>query len=111
MNSTTTEFWPDDDDGQVLRRLRDKEFDFSKRYIVDFVIDFETWPPNVQVCERIFKEFPNTVEYTDEETGQRVLIVKIENFLTYRLVAETQARLTELASEAGGWCDSWGGLH
>lgn len=111
MNSTTTEFWPNDDDGQVLRRLRDKGFDFSKRYVIDFVIDFESWPPDAQVRQNILKEFPNTVEYTDEESGLSTLIVKIENFLTYRFVVEAQARLTELASEAGGWCDSWGVLH
>lgn len=111
MNPTTSEFWPDDDDGQVLRRLRDTGFDFSKKYIVDFVIDFETWPPDMHVRERILKEFPNIVEYTDVESGQSTLIVKVEDFLTYRFVVETQARLTELASESGGWCDSWGVLH
>lgn len=110
MNSTT-EFWPDDDDGRVLRRLRDKGFDFTKKYVLDFVVDFEPWPPDVQVRQRILKEFPNTVEYRDEETGESTLIVKTEDFLTYRFVVETQARLTKLASESGGWCDSWGVLH
>jgi hypothetical protein len=111
MNSNTIDFWPDDDDGQVLRRLRNDGFDFTKKYVVDFVIDFETWPPDAQVLERIAEEFPNTTEYTDEVTGESTLIVKVEDFLTYRFVVEAQARLTALASVSGGTCESWGVLH
>jgi hypothetical protein len=78
---------------------------------VDFVIDFEIWPPSLEVMERIVEEFPNTTEYSDAESGRNMLIVKIEDLLTYRLVVEMQQRLTELAAESGGWCESWGVLH
>jgi len=35
--------WPDDADGDVLRRLRADGFDFRRKYSIDFNIDFRSW--------------------------------------------------------------------
>ena len=111
MTSMASNDWPDDDDGRVLRRLRDKGFDFSRKYVVDFNVDFEQWPPNPEALHQIRQEFPKSSEYIDDVSGQGIVVVKVEAVLSYHLVVDTQKRLTELASKFGGWCDSWGVLH
>ena len=111
MTSTTSTEWPSDADGQVLTRLRDKGFDFSRQHVIDFTIDFAKWPPPHNLIRQIQKEFPNTGEYVDEVSGRGSIVVKVQAMLSYRLVMDTQKRLTDLASEFGGWCESWGVLH
>jgi len=111
MTSTATAEWPDDADGQVLRRLLDKGFDFAQRHVIDFSVDFEKWPPDPEALRRIHREFPNASEYLDDVSGVGSVVVKLEATLSYHVVVDTQKRLTELASEFGGWCDSWGVFH
>lgn len=36
--------WPDDEDGDVLRVLDERGFDFNKEVKIDFEIDFDHWP-------------------------------------------------------------------
>ena len=36
--------WPNDADGDVFRRLEEKNFDFDSTVQVDFNIDFDHWP-------------------------------------------------------------------
>lgn len=111
MMSTICDDWPDDADGDVFRRLRDKGFDFSKQYVVDFVVDFEDWPPNPEALRKVQREFPSATEYIDDFSGTGTFVVKIEAQVSYQLVVDTQQRLTTLVSDFGGWCDSWGVLH
>lgn len=110
MTSNARDVWPDDADADVLRRLRDKGFDFSLHHLVDFNVDFDAWPPNPIARQRICREFPLVTEYVDEVSGVGSLVVKVDDMVTYRLVVDTQRRLSELASEFGGWCNSWGVL-
>ena len=103
--------WPDDEDGRVLRRLQEKGFDFSKSYVIDFIVDFKQWPPAQQALNDIRTRFPNTTEYVDDVSGNGSLTVKVEAVLTYQLVIDTQRQLTDAAEKSGGWCNSWGVLH
>jgi len=111
MTSTTSEYWPEDADGEVLRHLLDKGFDFAQKYVVDFNVDFEAWPPDPETLHRIRLEFPRASEHFDDVSGRGSVVVKLEAPLSYRFVVDTQQRLTELVDEFGGWCDSWGVLH
>ena len=105
MTSPAHDEWPDDPDGEVLRRLRGNGFDFTKQYVIDFSVDFEEWPPNPEALGRIRGEFPNASVYFDDVSGKGSVVVKVEATLSYPLVVHAQQRLTELASEFGGWCD------
>lgn len=111
MNSNTSKEWPDDADGQVLRRLQGKGFDFSRKYLVDFTVDFEEWPPNPEALRAIRREFESAAEYVDDVSGQGSIVVKFESVLDYCFVVDTQLRLSEIVNDFGGWCDSWGVLH
>ena len=111
MTSSTSEYWPEDADGEVLRHLLDKGFDFAQKYVVDFNVDFEAWPPNPDGLHRIRLEFPHASEHIDDVSGHGSVVVRVEARLSYGFVVDTQRRLTELVDEFGGWCDSWGVLH
>ena len=102
--------WPNDVDGDVLRRLDAHHFDFSKPSLVDFNIDFEHWPPKPEAIE-VLKSHFSSIELVnpddDFDDGGYVLIC-IEDIVSYELVINTQNMLTELMRPFGGWCESWG---
>lgn len=102
--------WPDDADGDVLRRLESEGFDFSRSYEVDFNIDFLQWPPPQRAIDAIKNVFPALSLHEDEDGGGYILI-KVNSVLSYKWVVETQAMASALVADAGGKCDSWGILH
>jgi hypothetical protein len=103
--------WPDDADGDVLRNLESKGFDFSKTYSIDFVVEFDSWPPPEEAKRELEKAFPNLREYEDEESGDREMIFQIKDKLTYELVTKTQAKANSIVGPHGGRCEAWGVLR
>jgi hypothetical protein len=108
MAATT---WPNDPDGDVLRRMDQRGFDFSKEYTIDFNIDFNDWPPPAEAIKAIERVFPGAHIYEDTESGDRFVLFKLKARLSYDLVVGTQTRATALAQAYGGRCESWGVLH
>lgn len=103
--------WPNDADGDVLRRMQSRGFDFSKTYVIDFNVDFGTWPPSEEVFQILQRAFPTADIYDYSDSEDPHLLLKIEEKLTYDFVIGTQARVTVLVKDYGGRCDSWGILH
>lgn len=99
--------WPLDSDGDVLRRLVNGGFDFSRPHEVDFNIDFQAWPPPVEALQFLGSKYPG-VEIHDK--GHYVQL-KIEACVTYDFVVQTQAVLSEQMKPFGGTCESWGVFH
>ncbi|TVZ40863.1 regulator of ribonuclease activity B [Alteromonadaceae bacterium 2753L.S.0a.02] len=109
--------WPNDADGDVMRRLQNAGFDFSKKYKVDFNIDFDHWPLDKSEVQRILSLYP-TAEFInpDEEdrkngitTGYVLLVFNSE--VSYEYVIATQKSLSQEMSVIGGVCESWGVMH
>ncbi|MFT6735624.1 MAG: hypothetical protein ACJAS9_003835 [Polaribacter sp.] len=107
--------WPNDADGDVLRRLEESGFDFSKSYEIDFNIDFnidfDNWPPSEDAIELIDKEFGTVEVYNLDEDHNGYLLFNINRKITYDLVINTQKRVSKLLQSFGGVCESWGILH
>jgi hypothetical protein len=103
--------WPNDADGDVFRRLLAKGLDFSKSYVIDFNVDFSTWPPKQEAVQLLQAEFPGAKVYEDAEDGGGYVLFKLNSKLTYDLVIQTQAKATALVAKYGGRCESWGVLH
>ncbi len=104
--------WPHDADGDALRRLEKRGFDFTEETIIDFNIDFEHWPLPEDVQQQLQILFPrfNTIE--PDEEGSKLGMTgyvqfKLKAKLTYELVFNTQRRVTEQMEPYGGWCESW----
>jgi Regulator of ribonuclease activity B len=98
--------WPDDADGEVLRRLADNGFDFGKPASIDFNVDFDSWPPIDAALSEIAKTFPDAC--LSLEDGY--VLVKLERLLTYDLVTSVQAQLSRATAPCGGRCSTWGVL-
>jgi hypothetical protein len=103
--------WPKDIDGDVLRRLSDKKFDFSKDYAIDFNVEFDEWPPSESALKTLRVDYPNARLYVDEESGSGSVVFQVNGQISYELVTGVQARVTSLMTPFGGTCDSWGVLH
>ncbi|MEM7226738.1 MAG: ribonuclease E inhibitor RraB [Pseudomonadota bacterium] len=98
--------WPDDADGDVLRRLQDAGFNFSREVEIDFNIDFEDWPPSHEFTEGLKLACPGAKIVFEEDHIQ----LRLRAPVTYEYVVHMQTDLTEIARPFGGWCESWGVL-
>ena len=103
--------WPNDADGDVFRRLQSRGFDFHREYLVDFDVEFESWPPAAGAIDLLRKEYPSTVVYdeTDERSGY--VQFQVHGRVTYEMVTRVQAMISALMAPFGGKCESWGVLH
>lgn len=111
MSDSTNSRWPNDADGDVLRRMVASGFDFSNETEIDFNIDFDSWPPPIELLEALRKQFAKVEMYSPRQTGSGYVLVVVQDRLTYDLVMFMQRSLTELAASSGGICESWGVLH
>lgn len=106
--------WPNDADGDVLRRLEGNGFNFEKEVEIDFNIDFNHWPLTNEEKEQINNLYPDASFYDpdeeDIEEGNLIGYVQFQLIakLTYELVMSTQEKVTEQMKQFGGWCESWG---
>lgn len=104
--------WPQDADGDVLRRMESKGFDFEKSCIIDFNVDFSAWPPPVPAIQLLEHQFPGkTKVYADDDNKGGYVQFKIHQQLSYDLVMQIQSSVSALMSPYGGLCESWGVIH
>ena len=100
--------WPTDADGDVLRRLQEGGFDFSKPCLIDFNVDFSEWPPSQQAVRLLSGTYPSVKVYEPDGDGAGYIQFQIYAPLTYELVMRIQATTTELMAPFNGECVSWG---
>lgn len=106
--------WPNDADGDVFRRLEEKNFDFDSTVQVDFNIDFDHWPLSKEEQEFVKGLYPNSElidpDEEDIEAGDDMGYVQFQvvGKLTYELVIEVQGAVTNQMRQIGGVCESWG---
>ncbi len=103
--------WPENVDGEVLRRMQKSGFDFSKPCLIDFDIDFEKWPPAREAITAIEREYPSAIVYEPTAEFSGYIEFQIYGCLTYELVTTTQTYVTALMKPYDGVCDCWGVLH
>ena len=96
--------WPNDADGDVLRRLHAGGFEFDREIELDFNIDFEDWPPPPTFVTELAAAFPDAEISLEDD----YMLMRLTVQLTYHFVIEMQAKLTRMARPHGGHCDSWG---
>ncbi|MBT9495569.1 MAG: ribonuclease E inhibitor RraB [Paucibacter sp.] len=108
MNSIVKQ-WPDDADGDVLRRMKARDFDFEQPCLIDFNVDFEVWPPSETAMRMLEQQYPSTKAYPSGTGGY--VQFQIYGKLTYDLVICTQRDVSQEMAEFGGVCESWGVLH
>jgi hypothetical protein len=102
--------WPDDADGDALRRLVENGFDFEESWLVDFNVDFEVWPPAKAALEGLESEFGQLAVYAPEEGSLGYVQFQVRDRLSYESVTSIQRRATAIAGPFAGVCESWGVL-
>jgi hypothetical protein len=100
--------YPDDADGDSLRRVAELGSDLSQPMIIDFAI----LAPDEQSARRIAdlvsaEGFDPSISDDDRSTSWNVYCSK-SMLATYEGVAAVQAQLREIAAPHGGTCDGWG---
>jgi hypothetical protein len=103
--------WPDDADGDVLRRLERNGFDFSKPVAIDFNVDFDAWPPPDSALELLKERFGEIDVIEPEDEGSGYVCFQVTSRLSYELVTSVQRSVSLALASNGGQCDSWGVLH
>lgn len=99
--------WPDDDDGDVMRRLEAAAFDFSIEHEIDFNVDFFEWPPAEDAMNRL-KPFGKLESFAPDEEFPGYVQIQIHSKVTYETVTAMQRRVSNAMAPYGGICESWG---
>ncbi|HEY4215101.1 MAG TPA: ribonuclease E inhibitor RraB [Steroidobacteraceae bacterium] len=103
--------WPQDADGDVLRSLEAGGFDFSKPALIDFNVDFGSWPPPAAAIQAICKDYPSATMHEPNEHGGGYVQFQVYALVTYELVTGVQSDMSEVMAGFGGECCSWGVLY
>jgi hypothetical protein len=100
--------WPDDADGDVLRRLADHDFDFSAPHLVDYNVDFENWPPSTAAIERLESLYGRISLHPPSHDDCGYAQFQVFAPLTYESVTTVQRQASGAMAPWGGVCESWG---
>ena len=103
--------WPDDADGGVFQRLHAHGFDFRKPYPVDYMVDFEAWPPAQAAIDSLESMFGSITIYQPDEHGDGYIKFQVTSLVTYEGVTSIQRNVSAAMQPYGGVCESWGVLH
>jgi Regulator of ribonuclease activity B len=98
---------PPDVDREALEKLRENGFDFSKSRLIDFTVDFKSWPPHHGAMRLLQQDYPSVAFCTIEESQAGYLEFQVYALVSYELVTNTQRYVTELMAPYHGACSSW----
>jgi hypothetical protein len=98
---------PPDVDREALEKLRENGFDFSKSRLIDFTVDFKSWPPQRGALKLLRHDYPSVAFCTVEEDQAGYLEFQVYALLSYELVTNIQRYVTELMAPYHGVCASW----
>jgi hypothetical protein len=100
--------YPQDDDGDALRRLQASGNDMSRPMDIDFTVAVDDEAAGRRVAESAAaRGFRVEVEQDDEEGCWTVYCTK-EMLATHEGVTAAQNELNALSRPHGGSCDGWG---
>jgi hypothetical protein len=111
MNSSAPTVWPNDADGDVLRRLAANGFDFQAKHSIDFNVDFDTWPPSQEFVTQLGAHYDKVEVIDPDDDGDGYVLFVIKSKLSYELVMFVQDAVSALAAPYGGKCETWGVLQ
>ena len=102
--------YPDDADGDALRRLVQAGMDLSRPITVDFMVDVPTRAAGRAVAEAAEKAGYETAVEQDDEDGAWTCYCSRNMIASYAAVVAAQEELTRLSEPHGGYCDGWGSM-
>ena len=100
--------WMADPDGDALLRLAEDGFDFSKPGLVEFNVDFRSWPPPRGAMACLSRDYPSASVCVTDDDHDGYLEFQVYALVSYELVTNIQSYVTELMAPYHGVCSSWG---
>jgi hypothetical protein len=100
--------YPNDPDGDSLRRVRDAGSDMSLPMTIDFSIDVPSESAARAVATLVSTHGFDPSISDNEGRGSWSVYCSKTMLATYDSVVAVRAQLNELAKPQGGTCDSWG---
>jgi hypothetical protein len=98
---------PRDVDGEALDKLKENGFDFSKPCLVEFTVDFSSWPPHREAMKRLAQDYPSAAACRVDDDKEGYLEFQVYALVSYELVTNIQSHVTELMAPYNGVCSSW----
>ena len=108
---TKSDNWPEDANGDVLRRLKEAGFNFSVPHEIEFNVDFTSWPPPQKSISWLRSNYQSVTVYEPDAEFRGYALFTVVAPVTYEFVVSTQAQVSNALSPEGGICESWGLLH
>lgn len=103
--------WPNDADGDVLRRMFESGFDFGSKCLIEFNVDFDYWPPSDAAFKVLSEKYGEINVFEPEAEYDGYYQFQIYSKVTYELVLRTQREASSLMQPFSGVCESWGVLQ
>lgn len=105
--------YPDEDNGDVLRRLEKNNFDFSIKHPVDFYAIYAT-EEEADIVAKLYvndwnkgQKFKNIETRPNEEGGMELQLVPIMK-VTHENISAFEAEFAKRTSKVTGYLDGWG---
>lgn len=102
--------WPENKDGELLRRLQRDGINLSQPHTVEFNVDFDHWPPPADVLTLLKEKYGNLKLFEPgflHEMQEGYASLKIVSEVSYDFVINTQREITDEVHCFGGYCNSW----
>lgn len=100
--------YPNDADGDALRRVASTGSDMGRPMVVDFPVMVATEQIARELSVALQARGFSTSIYKHEKEPEWDVICAIEMMLTYPEVVRIQRELTQWAAPFNGYCNSWG---
>lgn len=100
--------WPEHADGDVFRRLEARGFDFEREHVVDYNVDFGSWPPPQVAVDLLRAAFADLSIVEPHHDFGGYVQFRERARLSYPRVIEVQEFVTAAMAPYGGVCESWG---
>ena len=105
--------YPNDENGDVFRRMEANGFDFSKEHVVDFHAVMATEEEADKVARMFLADHKagqklENIETKPHDVGGMCLDIAKKMILTYESVTEFESLLAERISQFEGHLDGWG---
>lgn len=99
--------YPNDSDGDSLRRVRDGGSDMSAPMTIDFSVSVPNESAARAVAEIVEESGFDPSISDNEGRGSWSVYCSMTMLATYESVTAVKAQLNELAKPLGGVCDGW----
>ena len=108
--------YPDTLNGDVFRRLEQHNFDFTKKYTVDFHAVFATEEEADTIAKMYLSDLRtgykiSNIETKPHEAGGMCLDLAVDMIVSYASITDFEDKLANRVATVEGYLDGWGVLQ